>query len=101
MRHGVLHRREDCLLRGWEPTYTIDPGGTASMVFKPDGRVVHVEFIAQDAPGLTDEEATALFDGDNELADVEEWVELIISGDFDEDDWLNRRDRHQQELEHG
>ncbi len=92
--------KKTALLRG-ELTYAIDPGGTASMVFQPDGRVVHVEFIAQEALGLTDEEATALFDGDNELADVEEWVELIISGDFDEDDWLNRRDRHQQELEHG
>ncbi len=97
VRHGVLHRREDRAAEG-ELTYAIDPGGTASMVFQPDGRVVHVEFIAQEALGLTDEEATALFDGDNELADVEALVELIVSGDFDEDDWLNRRDRHRQEL---
>ncbi len=35
--------RRTALLRGWEPTYAIGSGDTASMVFKPDGRVVHVE----------------------------------------------------------
>ncbi len=47
VRYGVLHLREDRAAEGVEPTYAIDPGGTASMGFKPDGRVVHVEFVAQ------------------------------------------------------
>ncbi len=100
MRHGVLHRREGRAdggvgadLRHRFGRHRVD-GVQAG---RP-GRARRV--VAHEALGLTDEEATALFDGDNELADVEEWVELIISGDFNENDWLNRRDQRRQELEH-
>ncbi len=82
------------LLEGWRPDFLsrADVSDAFTITFERDGSSRFADELAQEILGLTDQEASHLFRSENTVEQIEELIDKIVDGSYDEMEWQDHLD---------